>query len=203
MVVGKSRCFSVADDVVVKPDGEWFEKVRTWLATGAEPQEKREPELQETEKTTTTNGDPPRPWKPDLLKTKMLASVEAKAKTDRYGGDPSQDQIGLLAGKLEEVWAGDKGAKQNRYEFLGWITGRRSTRDLNLPWVATLLKWLLQDKDPVTGDYLFMEFAPQEARLVYKRAMLDQGQQEMPLDEASKTPEQHKEELFGNGGNDA
>lgn len=144
------------------------------------------------------NGAPPRPWEPDVLKDKMLSAAEAKAMTDRYGGDPSQDQIGLLAGKLEEIWAGDKGAKQNRYELLGWITGRRSTKELGLPWVATLLKWLLQDKDPVTGDYLFTEFAPQEARLVYKRAMLDQGQQEMPLDESSKTPKQHLDDAFGN-----
>jgi len=181
MVIGKSRCFSVTDDVVSKPTAEWFEKVRAWLTTGAEPQEKREPEMETTEAEAPkkANGDPPRPWKPDVLKRKMLKAAETKALSDRYGGEPSQEQIGLLAGKLEEAWAGDKGAKQNRYEVLGWLTGRRSTRDLNLPWVATLLKWLLKGKDEA-GNYEFNEHAREEARLVYKQAMLDQGQQELP-----------------------
>jgi len=164
---------TISEDGDVVIDAEVTE-IESETATGTE----------ETGTQEKANGDPPRPWEPDLLKAKMLLATEAKAKTDRYSEEPSQEQIGLLAGKLEEIWAGDKGSKQNRYELLGWITGRRSTKDLGLPWVATLLKWLLQDKDPVTGDYLFTEFAPQEARLVYKRAMIDQGQQEMPLDES-------------------
>lgn len=159
---------------------------------------------------TTANGDPPRPWQPDVLKKKMLIAVSKRANAT---GKPSQDQIGLLAGKFEEVWPGDKGAKQNRYEVLGWLTGTRSAKDLSLPWISTLLKWLLKGKDE-SGNYEFNEHSREEARLVYRQAMLDQGQQELdiPLDapadanqamkdaEAAKSPEQHREDLYGNDG---
>ena len=136
------------------------------------------------------NGDPPRPWEPDLLKAKMLIAVGKKANAT---GKPSQGQIGLLAGKLEEAWPGDKGAADNRHEVLGWLTGQRSAKDLTLGWVATLLNWLLANDGET-----FNEHSREEARLVYKRAMLDQGQQEMPLDESAKTPEQHLDDTFGN-----
>jgi len=130
------------------------------------------------------NGAPPRPWEPDVLKDKMLIAVGKKANAT---GKPSQGQIGLLAGKLEEAWPGDKGAADNRHEVLGWLTGQRSAKDLTLGWVATLLNWLLANDGET-----FNEHSREEARLVYKRAMLDQGQQEMPLDEAAKMPEQEE-----------
>jgi len=55
MVVGKSRCFSVTDDVVVKPNEEWFGKVKAWLTTGAEPQERKVP-------TPTITDERAAPW---------------------------------------------------------------------------------------------------------------------------------------------
>jgi hypothetical protein len=35
MIVSKSRCFAVADDVVNKPTSAWFQAVKTWLTDGA------------------------------------------------------------------------------------------------------------------------------------------------------------------------
>ncbi len=132
------------------------------------------------------NGASPRPWQPEVLKRKMLLSVSSKA---GMTGNPSPDQIGLLAGMLEEAWPGDKRAVDNRHEVLGWLTGKRSVRGLGLPWIATLLKWLLEGKDE-SGNYQFCEHARQEARLVYKRVMLDQGQQQMPLNGKAKKKRQ-------------
>jgi len=136
------------------------------------------------------NGDSPRPWKPELLKKKMLIAV---GKRSGATGKPSQEQIGLLAGKLEEAWPGDKGAADNRHEVLGWLTGQRSVKDLSLAWVHTLLNWLLA-KD---GD-TFNEHSREEARLVYKQAMLDQGQQELPTGKAQFRPAS-QEQLEGLG----
>jgi len=140
------------------------------------------------------NGDPPRPWKPELLKKKLSIAVDKKS---GMTGEPTQEQVGLLAGMLEEVWAGDDGAKQNRYEVLGWLTGKRSASDQTLPWVVTLLNWLLKGKD-ASGNYQFNEYSREEARLVYRQAMLDQGQQELPTSKAQFRPAP-QEQLEGLG----
>jgi len=138
---------------------------------------------------------PPRPMMPGQLKEVMEFNVSKKAD---LVGDPNQKQIGLLAGKLEEALGANQDAQVNRYTFTEWMTGERSLTKVGLPWVATLLDWLLEDKDESTGDYPFKAHAVREANLVLRKAMLDQGQVEMPLDEASKTPEQHLDETFGN-----
>ena len=131
---------------------------------------------------------PERPWKPAQLKEILEFNVSKSSDT----GEPSQGMIGLLAGKLEEAWPGDKGAADNRHEVLGWLTGKRSAKELSRPWLNALLTWLLaKDSDA------FNEHSREEARLVYKQAMLDQGQTELPIGEAAKAPQQHSEDLFG------
>jgi len=133
-----------------------------------------------TEPEPTTNSRPtlgPRPWKPEELRAALRYNVGQKTLT----GDPTQAQIGLLAGKLEEALGANQDSQVNRYTFTEWITGKRSLGDLSLDWIATLLDWLLGDKDS-TGDYPFKAHAAAEANEALRQAMIDQGQ--LALEEA-------------------
>ena len=135
---------------------------------------------------------PPRPWKPEQLR-EILGYNVAKKGWDELA---SPQQVGLLAGKLDEVWAGDKGATDNRHEFTGYIFGKRSAKELTKGEASVLLDWLLDEADS-TGDQPFKAHAREEARLVYRQAMLDQGQQELPTGEAAKSTQEHMEDLMG------
>ncbi len=139
-----------------------------------------------------TNGNPPRPWQPELLKEKMCIAVSKKPGAT---AKPSQGQTGLLAGKLEEAWPGDKGAADNRHEVLGWLTGHRSAKDLSLAWTNTLLNWLLR----IDGE-AFNEHSREEARLVYKQAMITQGQRELDIPPEAETVTEGRDDIgFGPG----
>jgi len=192
--MGAPVVVSESGDVVIDAEATEIENEET--ATGIE-------EMGTKAKMMTANGKQkkgPRPWRPEILRLVMKHNVEFKAD---WTNEPNQKQIGLLASKLEEALGANQDAQVNRYTFTEWMTGERSLTKVGIAWVATLLDWLLDEKDESTGDYPFKAHAVTEANQVLRQAMLDQGQQEMPLDEAAKTPEQHKEELFGNGGNDA
>jgi len=127
---------------------------------------------------------PERPLKPAQLKEVMEYNVSKKAD---WTGEPNKKQVGLLAGKLEEALGANQDSRVNRYTFTEWMTGERSLTKVGIAWVATLLDWLLGEKDE-TGDYPFKDHAVKEANAVLRKAMLDQGQQEMPLDD-EKQPE--------------
>jgi len=122
---------------------------------------------------------PERPLKPAQLKEVMEYNVSKKAD---WTGEPNKKQVGLLAGKLEEALGANQDSRVNRYTFTEWMTGERSLTKVGIAWVATLLDWLLGEKDE-TGDYPFKDHAVKEANAVLRKAMLDQGQQEMPLDD--------------------
>jgi len=144
---------------------------------------------------------PPRPWKPAQLKEILEYNVSKKGD---WTNEPSKEQVGLLAGKLEEALGANKGAKANRYEFLGWMTGERSLQLQDIAWIATLLDWLLEDKDEATGDYPFKAHACEEANLVLRQAMLDQGQQELPDAQFDPASQEQLDGLgFGRGEHDA
>lgn len=121
---------------------------------------------------------PPRPLKPAQLKEVLEFNVSKKAD---WTNEPNKNQIGLLASKLEEALGANQDAQVNRYTFTEWMTGERSLKLVGLPWIATLLDWLLDEKND-TGDYPFKAHAVEEANLVLRQAMLDQGQQELPTE---------------------
>ena len=168
--------------VVVSENGGWVidaeaTEIENEPTTGTE-------EMDTKAETTITNGKQkkgPRPWNPEILRLVMEHNVELKA---GWTGEPNKKQVGLLASKLEEALGANQDAQVNRYTFTEWLTGERSLTKVGLPWIATLLDWLLDEKDEATGDYSFKAHAVTEANQVLRQAMLDQGQQEMPLDES-------------------
>lgn len=144
----------------------------------------------------------PRPWPPEELRRVILHNVTGKG----WDEPASPQQVGLLAGKLDEVWAGDKGATANRHEFTGYIFGKRSAKELTKGEASVILDWLLDEADS-TGEQPFKAHAREEANLVLRQAMIDQGQQEMPLDDGAirdqmeaEAPdaEQDMRDTFGN-----
>lgn len=133
---------------------------------------------------------PPRPLKPAQLKEVMEYNASKKAGAMASPGQkPSQKQVGLLAGKLEEALGANQDAQVNRYTFTQWLTGERSLTKLGVAWIATLLEWLLGDKDE-TNDYPFKAHAVEEANKVLRQAMLDQGQQELPAAQFDPAPQE-------------
>ena len=143
-----------------------------------------------------TNGKwtmPKRPMTPQQLKEILEHNVSLKA--DRTG-EPNKKQISLLASKLEEALGANQDAQVNRYTFTEWMTGgTRSLTKVGIAWIATLLDWLLDEKDS-TGDYPFKEHAVKEANQVLRQAMLDQGQQELDIPLGDETVAKDKEDLI-------
>ena len=160
------------------------------IVIDVEAREIKEPE-------PTTNGKPTlglRPWKPEELRAALRHNVGQKKLT----GEPNKRQVGLLAGKLEEALGANQYSQVNRYTFTEWITGERSLTKVGIAWVATMLDWLLDDKDEATGDYPFKAHAREEANLVLRQAMLDQGQQELPGAQFNAAPQEQLDGLgFG------
>jgi len=133
------------------------------------------PQRKTTQKKATNGKRLPRPWPPEELKRVILYNVSEKG----WDEPASEKQVGLFAGRMDEVWAGDNGATDNRHEFVGYIFGKRSAKELTKGEVSVLLDWLL-DKADSTGDRPFKPHAVNEANQVLRQAMLDQGQQELP-----------------------
>ncbi len=156
----------------------------------------------EARKQVVINGKwimPERPMTPQQLKEVLGFNASKKAGAMASPGqEPSQKQVGLLASKLEEALGANQDAQVNRYTFTGWITGGvRSLTKVGIAWIATLLDWLLDEKD-ATNDYPFKAHAVKEANAVLRQAMLDQGQQELPTGEAAKSVQEHLGDTFGN-----
>ena len=88
----------------------------------------------------------------------------------------TKPQIGLAAGKLEEVWAGEKDATEKRRSVLKAVFGPDSLKELDISEVAALLDWLVEEKDEDTGDYLLNPLAVSEAKMILRQHMEDSGQ---------------------------
>jgi len=145
----------------------------------AEPEQKApEPEGQQAE----WGQDPPkgvsRPWEPEQLKHALWYNVRKKGEII-YPDDRRKKMIGLMNGKLAEVWAGDKGADTHRVTFLRFIWDVESSKELTDTQLAVMLDWLVDDKDETTGDYPLKQYAAMEAQATLRQYLADAGQQAM------------------------
>jgi len=189
LIISKSRCFAVADAVQNKPDAKWFTVIANWLQDGAEPlPEPKRPQAQE-QKVGQHNGSSrpkvsDRPWQPEQLKAALQHNANMKAGS-LYDDERRKKMLSLMNGKLTEIWAGDKGADTHRVTFLRFIWGVESSKELQDGQLAVMLDWLVDDRDPVTGDYAIKPHAKPEAQAVLRQVLQDAGQQELAIQDAT------------------
>lgn len=123
------------------------------------------------------NGKLSRPLDPNKLKEGLL-----KRTAESNDQDPiTENQIGLLASKLEECFAGDSDARGKRLSVLHWLWDAESSQELTKAQAKATLDWLLTGEKDDTGDYPLHSDAPEEANRVLKEAMIAAGQQEMAI----------------------
>ena len=123
--------------------------------------------------TTSTNGT--RPYAPETIKAKLAPIVAAGS------GAPATDkQKSLVAGKLNECFAGDAEADKKRHTVTQYLFGVESLNDADFRQghVDAVLTWiLLNGKTNGTGDYPLHPKAPAEAAGIVRAALEDAGQQ--------------------------
>lgn len=97
------------------------------------------------------------------------------------GSPASEKQIGLVAGKLEECFAGGEDPARKRHSVLKVIFGFDSAKILSKAQAKALLSWLLAGGQDDTGDWPLHPAAPKEAAALLRRALLAAGQGELPM----------------------
>jgi len=117
-----------------------------------------------------------RPYPPEIVKeelTKLLDSVSNKLPTDA--------QLNLLRYGLEMLFEGDANAEDKRHCVLQYLTGYKSTKDIDGRWFRVLIdKWLKMEKaKDGSGDYVVDKLAIQEAQAIVSAALKAEGQQKM------------------------
>lgn len=140
-------------------------------------------------KDRQTNKEPDKgPAAPPKANGKRPYSAEAvrEAIQDRIKNDdgtPITDaQIGLVAGKLEECFAGDKGAELKRHSVTIWLLGKESTKDLTKAEASAILDWILASRDADDGGYYALHAsASAEAAAIVKTSLVAEGQLEIPF----------------------
>ena len=134
-------------------------------------------EAEVVEPTTTGNGNgkaPKRPYAPELL----LSGMDTRVSRSTATGPIPPNQLALVAGKLNEVWAGDPEADNNRRSVLKYLFAVDSAKDLTWAQAGVVLDWLIDGEDE-TGDYPLKPMAEQEARLIVRQFVEDAGQTTM------------------------
>jgi hypothetical protein len=186
LIISKTRCFAIADAVVNKPTGQWFQTLKTWLSDGAPApekpaQEEREPhEVGEHGERKTTppkvtvvqNGKPARPYDPETLKKGIAQRV---ARAGALAAD--EGQRGALVGALNALFASDAKEIQTnkRHMVLQYLTGKDSSKNLTGAEIAALLPWT-SERLAETNEYVPDPMAIQEAALIVKAMDADAGQ---------------------------
>lgn len=140
-------------------------------------EEAPDPEAPEPEPAAeAANGR--RPWSAEQVIAKIVEIVEAKG---GKGAAASDKQRGLIAAKLEECFAGDDDASTRRHTVLKAIFGFDSVKLLTKAQAGATLQWLLAGGQDDTGDYPLHEAAPKEAAAIVRQALIDAGQEELPM----------------------
>jgi len=160
-------------------DAEFATAVVEGTETTEETEAPDETSKQESKKKPSpparTNGK--RPYTAKAVRESIEDLIEGD------DGTPISDlQVGLVAGKLEECFAGDKDAKLKRHSVPLHLFNKESCKDLTRAEASAILKWVLatQEKDS-TGDYPLHLCAPAEAAAIVKASLIVAGQPQMDL----------------------
>lgn len=148
----------------------------------------------ETAEGTETPGEKPKqeaekkPAAPSKANGKRPYTAKAVQESieDLIEGDdgtPISDlQVGLVAGKLEECFAGDKDAKLKRHSVTLHLFNKESCKNLTKAEASAILKWILASPDADDGGYYALHVsAPAEAAAIVKASLLVAGQTQMDL----------------------
>jgi hypothetical protein len=161
--------------------GKAFRLGFSWIMTlaGFEPTPAEEMPPQETppeaeNNHTHANGvEIERPLTPTYLRS-LLA-----AKSVKHTGDASPEQVGLMSGMMDMVFAPDKDADKIRRSCLHYLWGVDSSKKLTGPQVKAILDWLKPVKDS-GGAYSPDPMACKELRAVWEAEQLAKGQTVLP-----------------------
>lgn len=128
---------------------------------------------------TVSNEKATRPLSPETLRDFMARRL--KEQNGNANNPATQPQIGLLASKLEEVFAGQGDEANKRRSVLKYLWGVDSAKELKFGQAKIALDWLIAEKDEETGDYILNSDAVKEAKLVVRSFLVDAGQTELPI----------------------
>lgn len=142
------------------------------------PSDSAETEPQRQQPTEGAKPEiPERPWQPDKLK-ELIDYQVSQSRHSQQPGSRTEEQGGLIAGKLREIWGEDKDAEQHAHDLLRFLVGDPSTKHLSKAQATVVLNWLAKPKDK-SGDYPLKEMAVREAWLVLNQLQIAAGQMEM------------------------
>lgn len=113
-----------------------------------------------------------RPLTPTTLRSKLAA------KAAKHKGDASPEQIGLMVGMMETVFAPDKEADKIRRSCLRFLWGTDSSKKMTGAQVKAMLDWLKPEKDS-GGAYFIDPMAATELTSVWTAAQKEAGQKEL------------------------
>jgi hypothetical protein len=107
-----------------------------------------------------------------------LRSLLAK-KSSTHTGDVSPEQVGLMVGMIDEVFAPDKDADKIRRSCLVYLWNVDSSKKMTGPQVKATLDWLKPVKDS-GGAYAPDPMAARELHAVWEAEQLAKGQTTLP-----------------------
>ena len=184
MTVTKDRTSKYQDATIEKPGEDLGRELAAWLSEGVKPAlaPKKTPEKKEAPKSkrepkaepTSTKGV--RPADPEVVK----GWIARKCVEDHANATASPAQRGLAAGVIELCFANSTDSKQDRHLLQEYLTGAGSMKDMADAYVLSLLDWLKPTKDD-GGAYLPDAMAEQEAQKIREVALVEAGQQQLPL----------------------
>lgn len=98
------------------------------------------------------------------------------------GQTASDRKVGLLASKMEELWAGDAMAKMHRYDVLRVVYHVESAKDLDEAQASALLDLILSGVRDSSGDYPLDPIGAAEVRALYEEIALIQASGDESVD---------------------
>lgn len=117
-----------------------------------------------------------RPYAPDVLRKGLQAAAKKLPVTAEVG----KEKRGLMAGMLEEAFAGE-GALEKRHSVLRYLWGKPSALEMTGNEVIATLDWLKPSKSPDgSGAYHIADVVLSEIRAILPAALKEAGQQEFP-----------------------
>jgi len=137
LVITKSRCFAIADQVVNKPTAKWFDTLRAWLGSGA-------PMIPPTQPVILPKPQPARPTAPPQILAHWIDDTLAR---ERFWGWTktellmSEADVYAALG-VEHIHEYQGGMADAKAAILAWVKAKRQPE-------AAILEQLAKKKEEV------------------------------------------------------